>query len=127
VAVEMVRDKGVDFYCFITMDKEMPVMDGYKSTRAIRQLGFRRTILGVTGNALLSDIQAFRASGVTSVLTKPVDAPVLRTWAEASRWWQLPQGVMDSEQNSIGGSDAPCTGKSESETSSTSKPDAKCA
>ncbi len=88
VAVDMVREKGVQFYCFITMDKEMPVMDGYEASRAIRAMGFRRTILGVTGNALLSDIQAFTACGVSRVLTKPVDAPVLQAWAEASRWWE---------------------------------------
>jgi len=90
VAVDMVAERGVDYYCFVTMDKEMPVMDGYEASRALRALGYRRTILGVTGNALLSDIQAFTACGVSRVLTKPVDAPVLQAWAEASRWWEAP-------------------------------------
>ena len=98
VAVDMVKEHGADFYCFITMDKEMPVMDGYAASRAIRDLGYRRTILGVTGNALLSDIQAFTACGVSRVLTKPVDAPVLQAWAEASRWWEAPAETVQGPQ-----------------------------
>jgi len=84
VAVDAVAARGVGYYSLILMDKEMPVMDGYQAARSIRQLGFRRTMLGVTGNALLADVAEFKRHGVCRVLTKPVDAAVLAKWADFS-------------------------------------------
>ena len=54
------------------MDKEMPLCDGYAATQRIRALGFRGLILGVTGNAIVDDINAFLAIGADAVITKPV-------------------------------------------------------
>eukprot|EP00299_Pterocystis_sp_00344_P018854 c9395_g1_i1.p2 GENE.c9395_g1_i1~~c9395_g1_i1.p2 ORF type:complete len:221 (+),score=53.90 c9395_g1_i1:1298-1960(+) len=57
----------------VLMDKEMPVMDGYAATRALRaSTKFRAPIVGVTGNALESQVSEFVAQGVDEVLTKPV-------------------------------------------------------
>ena len=57
----------------ILMDNSMPVMSGRESTAALRSRGFSGVIIGVTGDALQSDISAFLASGVTAVLSKPID------------------------------------------------------
>jgi CheY-like chemotaxis protein len=38
----------------------MPVMNGMDATRYIRDLGYDRPIIAVTGNALAEDQQAFR-------------------------------------------------------------------
>ncbi len=84
VAVDAVAARGVGYYSLILMDKEMPVMDGYEAARNIRKMGYRRTMLGVTGNALLADVAEFKRHGVCRVLTKPVDAAVLAKWAEFS-------------------------------------------
>lgn len=84
VAVDAVAAKGPAYYSLILMDKEMPIMDGYEAAAAIRQLGYSRLMLGVTGNALLADVAEFKRKGVCRVLTKPVDAAVLAQWADAS-------------------------------------------
>ena len=57
----------------ILMDNNMPVMSGREATAALRCRGFVGIIIGVTGDALQTDIDAFLASGVTAVLSKPID------------------------------------------------------
>ena len=51
----------------------MPNMDGPTATKAIRHLGYRGPIFGVTGNALDSDVNYFVQSGANGVLAKPFD------------------------------------------------------
>ena len=58
-------------YDAVFMDFVMPIMDGPKATKIIRGLGYKGKILGVTGNALLDDINIFLAHGADKVLTKP--------------------------------------------------------
>eukprot|EP01138_Halocafeteria_seosinensis_P000021 gb/GECG01000021.1/.p1 GENE.gb/GECG01000021.1/~~gb/GECG01000021.1/.p1 ORF type:complete len:976 (+),score=104.28 gb/GECG01000021.1/:1-2928(+) len=72
-AVELVRTKGISHFTHITMDKEMPDMDGYEAAQRLRQMGFSGAIIGMTGNALSVDVQRFVQKGVDFVLTKPVD------------------------------------------------------
>ena len=55
------------------MDFVMPNMDGPTATKAIRHLGYRGPIFGVTGNALDSDVNYFVRSGANGVLAKPFD------------------------------------------------------
>jgi len=57
----------------ITMDYQMPVMDGTKAARAIRELGYTGVIVGITGNALPEDMKTFMSHGANEVLTKPID------------------------------------------------------
>jgi signal transduction histidine kinase/ActR/RegA family two-component response regulator len=61
------------YYDAILMDFVMPIMDGPTATQAIRGLGYSYPILGVTGNALDSDINYFVKCGANSVLAKPFD------------------------------------------------------
>jgi len=63
------RGRHIDI---ITMDYQMPVMDGPTATRQIRELGYKGVILGVTGNALEEDTDNFIASGADKVLIKPL-------------------------------------------------------
>lgn len=62
-------------YDVILMDCEMPVMDGFKATRRIRDAetgASRQTpIIGVTANALDEDISRCLRAGMNSVLSKP--------------------------------------------------------
>ena len=74
VAVDMVTEamaSGVSFDV-ITMDYQMPVMDGVTATRCIRKLGYKGLIVAVTGNALSEDVSAFLSNGADIVLTKPL-------------------------------------------------------
>ena len=59
-------------YDVITMDYQMPVMDGVTATRHIRNAGYTGLIVAVTGNALGEDINTFLSNGANAVLTKPL-------------------------------------------------------
>eukprot|EP00299_Pterocystis_sp_00344_P011777 c5551_g1_i1.p1 GENE.c5551_g1_i1~~c5551_g1_i1.p1 ORF type:complete len:634 (+),score=112.42 c5551_g1_i1:36-1937(+) len=57
----------------VLMDKEMPVMDGYAATQALREsVMFCGYIVGLTGNALDTQVSEFLSHGVDEVITKPV-------------------------------------------------------
>ena len=63
-------------YDVIFMDYQMPVMDGPTAIKAIRALGYKGRIVGLTGNALQSDQQYMRDSGANDIILKPVKASV---------------------------------------------------
>eukprot|EP00299_Pterocystis_sp_00344_P000422 c10120_g2_i2.p1 GENE.c10120_g2_i2~~c10120_g2_i2.p1 ORF type:complete len:436 (-),score=126.48 c10120_g2_i2:1316-2623(-) len=74
-AVDMLTGVGERFVkCqIVLMDKEMPVMDGYVATEKLRANPiFSGHIIGVTGNALDSQVSEFLSKGVDEVITKPV-------------------------------------------------------
>ena len=60
-------------YDVITMNYQIPVMDGVTATRRIRRLGFLGKIIVVTGNALEEGMATFKESGADAVLMKPLD------------------------------------------------------
>ena len=78
-AVEKVRKTFIDggLYDAILMDFMMPIMDGPTATKLIRDMGYTGVIIGVTGNALPSDVSHFTISGANCVLLKPVDMDAL--------------------------------------------------
>lgn len=58
----------------ILMDIQMPVMDGYQATRALKaKPGFNVPIIALTANADESDKQQCYAEGMADFLSKPVD------------------------------------------------------
>ncbi|KLO12174.1 hypothetical protein SCHPADRAFT_829937 [Schizopora paradoxa] len=59
-------------YDVVFLDNQMPVMSGLDTVNVLRSLGRRDLVIGVTGNALLSDQQEYLDVGVDRVLTKPV-------------------------------------------------------
>ena len=67
-------DAGFDV---VTLDFEMPVMNGYDAATAMRAAGFKGLIVGVTGNALKADIETFIAAGADAVVSKPVSVDTL--------------------------------------------------
>jgi CheY-like chemotaxis protein len=65
----------------VLMDIQMPVMDGYEATRAIRARetsGFRMPIVALTANTTLEDRESAFAAGMDAFLTKPVRIEELR-------------------------------------------------
>ena len=68
-------------YDMILMDVQMPVMNGYEATRAIRAganpLGRTIPILAMTANAFSEDVQHSLDAGMDAHLSKPVDLHVL--------------------------------------------------
>ena len=73
-AVNMVKASlsGKQQYDVVTMDYQMPVMDGVTASHHIRELGFNGIIIGITGNALSDDVRSFLSNGASTVLIKPL-------------------------------------------------------
>lgn len=66
----------------ILMDFEMPFMNGPDATVAIRELGYKGSIVGVTGNVMVEDVDHFKACGANEVLAKPISMEKLREYWE---------------------------------------------
>ncbi|KAE9405360.1 hypothetical protein BT96DRAFT_916091 [Gymnopus androsaceus JB14] len=63
----------------IFLDNQMPVLSGLKAVAKLRDLGRQDFVVGVTGNALVSDQKEYLEAGVDHVLTKPVLERSLRS------------------------------------------------
>ena len=69
-------------YDMILMDVQMPVMNGYEATKAIRRsthkLAKTIPIVAMTANAFSEDIQHSLAAGMDAHISKPVEMKVLK-------------------------------------------------
>ena len=95
-AVELVQHFDFDL---VLMDCQMPVMDGFQATAAIRRLpsgrGERLPIAAVTANALQGDEQKCLDAGMNDFLPKPFKLAQLQ--ALLARW--LPRALEVSSTN----------------------------
>jgi len=82
VAVEEMRTGRYDA---VLMDVQMPRMDGYAATRAIRaEQSFHVPVIAMTAAAVEGERERCLAAGMDDFLTKPVDASALAAVLE--RW-----------------------------------------
>ena len=75
-AFEVFTSSPMGYFDCILMDIQMPRMDGYKTTEAIRQSGREDCsvpIVAMTANALREDIDQALAVGMNDHLAKPID------------------------------------------------------
>lgn len=79
--VEKVRASGPGYYDLILMDIQMPLMDGYESSRTIRALEDRELagipIIAMTANAFEEDRKAAFEAGMDGHLAKPLNLEML--------------------------------------------------
>lgn len=76
IAVDKLKDVPVGYYDAILMDIQMPNMNGYEATKAIRKLTDERAkipIIAMTANAFEEDRQAALAAGMDDYVAKPVE------------------------------------------------------
>lgn len=76
-AVDTLKASGADHFQLVLMDVQMPVMNGYDATRAIRALDDERLaripILAMTADAFEEDRQKALRCGMNGHLTKPIE------------------------------------------------------
>jgi len=82
----------------VLMDCQMPVMDGYEATRALRCLPHlaRLPVIAMTANAMVDDIRRALEAGMNDHVAKPVAIEpffaTLARWLKPSAPWPPPQG-----------------------------------
>jgi CheY-like chemotaxis protein len=78
-------------YAAILMDCQMPGMNGFEATQAIRALGFKNMpILALTAGATELDRRTALEAGMNDFITKPVQSNELQ---KALRRWLVLQRV----------------------------------
>lgn len=79
-------DSGSQPFHAVLMDYMMPNMDGPTAAKAMRDWGYTGLIIGITGNALESDINTYKIKGADEVLLKPLDLDaldsIMKDWRE---------------------------------------------
>lgn len=79
-AQKMLQAKPVGYYDVILMDIQMPHMNGYQASEAIRKLlddRARTPIIAMTANAFEEDHKAALAAGMDVYVAKPIEIDTL--------------------------------------------------
>lgn len=87
-AVEKFEASPPGYYDLALMDIQMPIMNGYDATRAIRKLkrpdAARVPILAMTANAFIDDVVASMEAGMNDHMAKPIE--VRKLYKKLAQW-----------------------------------------
>jgi CheY-like chemotaxis protein len=90
-ALEMLSRERFDG---VLMDCQMPIMDGYAATRALRQRSELRDlpVIAMTANAMVGDRDKVLAAGMNDHVAKPINFDIL--FATLARWVGQGRGMI---------------------------------
>ncbi len=77
----------------VLMDCQMPVMDGFVATRALRDLGSTVPVIAVTAHSLEGIDERCRAAGMNARIQKPIG---FAEFASTLSHWLGPQGIVST-------------------------------
>lgn len=82
IALEMTAASEPGYYDVILMDIQMPILDGYAATQAIRALPDARLagvpIVAMTANVFQEDVKKAEEAGMNGHIGKPLDIPEMK-------------------------------------------------
>ena len=77
ICLDMLKEKGSDWYDLILMDVQMPVMDGREATRRLRSSADEKLrnipVVAMTADAFAEDVYACLDAGMDGHISKPID------------------------------------------------------
>jgi CheY-like chemotaxis protein/HPt (histidine-containing phosphotransfer) domain-containing protein len=76
-ALEQVKEKGIDYFDMIFMDIQMPNMDGYETTKNLRQMQLTIPIIALSAHVRQDAYNMAIAAGMNDYLSKPIAINVL--------------------------------------------------
>ncbi len=95
-AVDAICNHAAFYYDIVFMDIQMPVMDGYEATRAIRSSGMEGIdelpIVAMTADAFAEDAKRALLSGMNGHIAKPISIERLRSALDDCLAWQREHG-----------------------------------
>ncbi|MDR0516817.1 MAG: GAF domain-containing protein [Fibromonadaceae bacterium] len=62
-----------EIYDIVFMDHMMPKMDGIETVRKMRDFGYAHTIIALTANAVVGQLEIFLRNGFDGFISKPID------------------------------------------------------
>ncbi|WP_394202760.1 PAS domain S-box protein [Marinagarivorans algicola] len=102
-AIKLLNTKAQGQYALVLMDCQMPILDGFAATRAIRQGGAGDaykdiTIIAMTANAMKGDKERCLACGMSDYLSKPVEPEKLEAMLNK---WLCRTATVDNEHATL--------------------------
>ncbi len=81
IAVDRLLERGPGYYSLVLMDIQMPIMDGYATTQAIRSFENKELakipIIAMTANAFEEDKRKAMETGMNAHVAKPINVKEL--------------------------------------------------